>query len=859
MVAITTRATAATGATVKGLPLSNAELDANFINLNNFLLTNSWKEDVLVRAVSNITLSGLQTIDGVTVVAGDRVHVVGQTTAAQNGIYNASSGAWTRSLDADTALKVAGATVTALSGTAQGGLTFTTRFKSTDTLNTTSMAWYQVFDANNVGSTIQAYNAGLQSLSSISAAANSGVVTKTAANTYAIDTSTYAKSGVSQTVSFGTTSTGALTATNLTINTGLIYADTNSTVVRTGATGSEKYWRFDADGAFYALSGGGSFAGQVTSSGGFIAHSTPGGVYFRMKDNSTATGKAVLHYKDTTNYYMLLTADGDANGTFNNLRPFMINLASGYVTMYNGASISGGLTTDGLSVNGNMSLSGTSSLNGNVTVGGSWIEVGAAPGGSGSSGTSSLLRRGSLELRDTNGPYIDLSRDGTTDWHARIQARTDGNLYIDSQSAVILGGGNGGLVYANGGSGKQAGEVLTTNGTQQIVVKNMSFSASGGFTSGSFVANMEVTGPGGTAAGSEALMKFHRPGVFGGLLGLGTDNQLRVGGWSYGDVSYRLWTEQNFDPATKVNTSSLSTSYGASSVAQRDSGGGLYGSFLGTAATSGNGLRLWNGDAAYSIYMSDEANSTWGGRPSNSSVSDYNMYFRMTDGNRGFVFKYGSTAVAKINNAGDFVGARVGSNEWFYNYGAGGLYNDTYGQGIRSSGSAGHSYGTMAPHGSGANGWTGFSLSTDNRLCLMSNTDTVGLHHTSNSWLFSSNMAGDFTFRGNVTAYSDLRLKKDVRPIDNLEARFENLAAGAIMYERDGRTRVGYGAQTIREVNPEFVHEADDAMKIATGTGTLSVDYGETAAVLAAMLKQTRDELAELRALVRELKGNDDA
>jgi hypothetical protein len=43
----------------------------------------------------------LQSIDGVTLVAGDRVLVMGQTTAAQNGIYDASSGNWTRSADAD--------------------------------------------------------------------------------------------------------------------------------------------------------------------------------------------------------------------------------------------------------------------------------------------------------------------------------------------------------------------------------------------------------------------------------------------------------------------------------------------------------------------------------------------------------------------------------------------------------------------------------------------------------------------------------------------------------------------------------------------------------------------------------------
>jgi hypothetical protein len=45
---------------------------------------------------ANSTLTGLQTIDGYTMVAGDRILVTGQTTASANGVYNAATGAWTR-------------------------------------------------------------------------------------------------------------------------------------------------------------------------------------------------------------------------------------------------------------------------------------------------------------------------------------------------------------------------------------------------------------------------------------------------------------------------------------------------------------------------------------------------------------------------------------------------------------------------------------------------------------------------------------------------------------------------------------------------------------------------------------------
>jgi len=50
-------------------------------------------------ARTNITLSGTQTIDGVSLVAGDRVLVSAQTNAVQNGIYVVAAGAWARSAD----------------------------------------------------------------------------------------------------------------------------------------------------------------------------------------------------------------------------------------------------------------------------------------------------------------------------------------------------------------------------------------------------------------------------------------------------------------------------------------------------------------------------------------------------------------------------------------------------------------------------------------------------------------------------------------------------------------------------------------------------------------------------------------
>lgn len=77
----------------------------------------SWKQAVKCATTANITLSGPQTIDGVSVTTGDRVLVKDQTTATENGIYIVKPGAWTRSTDADTGAELVSSTVAVSGGT----------------------------------------------------------------------------------------------------------------------------------------------------------------------------------------------------------------------------------------------------------------------------------------------------------------------------------------------------------------------------------------------------------------------------------------------------------------------------------------------------------------------------------------------------------------------------------------------------------------------------------------------------------------------------------------------------------------------------------------------------------------------
>jgi hypothetical protein len=103
----------------------------------------SWKDKVVAATTGNITLSGTQTIDGVAVVAGNRVLVRAQTAGAENGIYVVAAGAWARAWDADSAAELRSATVLVEQGTVNADKRFAQTADSI-TLNTTPLVFADI-------------------------------------------------------------------------------------------------------------------------------------------------------------------------------------------------------------------------------------------------------------------------------------------------------------------------------------------------------------------------------------------------------------------------------------------------------------------------------------------------------------------------------------------------------------------------------------------------------------------------------------------------------------------------------------------------------------------------------------------
>ena len=111
---------------------------------------------VLVATTANITLSGEQTIDGVSVTASKRVLVKDQGTGSQNGFYLCAAGSWTRTADLPTGASAAGAFCFVEQGTLGGDKGFVcTSNVGSDVVGTNSLVFTQ-FTGSGGGADVSA-------------------------------------------------------------------------------------------------------------------------------------------------------------------------------------------------------------------------------------------------------------------------------------------------------------------------------------------------------------------------------------------------------------------------------------------------------------------------------------------------------------------------------------------------------------------------------------------------------------------------------------------------------------------------------------------------------------------------------
>jgi hypothetical protein len=108
------------------------------------------KASCVVATTANIaTLSGLLTVDGITVAAGDRVLVKNQTAQADNGIYVASATAWARSSDMNAWTEFPAAYTFIEQGTTQADTGWVCTVNQGGTLGSTPVTWAQFSGAGS--------------------------------------------------------------------------------------------------------------------------------------------------------------------------------------------------------------------------------------------------------------------------------------------------------------------------------------------------------------------------------------------------------------------------------------------------------------------------------------------------------------------------------------------------------------------------------------------------------------------------------------------------------------------------------------------------------------------------------------
>lgn len=119
------------------------------------------KASVVVIATANQALTGLPTIDGVTLTAGQRVLLTGQTSGSplysDNGIWTVASGAWSRPSDFAHGSTQQNTFVVVTSGTVGSGQGWVLSGSSSITVDTTAETWV-LFSSAVVGALLAANN-----------------------------------------------------------------------------------------------------------------------------------------------------------------------------------------------------------------------------------------------------------------------------------------------------------------------------------------------------------------------------------------------------------------------------------------------------------------------------------------------------------------------------------------------------------------------------------------------------------------------------------------------------------------------------------------------------------------------------
>lgn len=262
-----------------------------------------YKQAVRVITVANVVLSGgaPSTVDGVNLVAGDRILVAGQSTGSQNGLYDVSvlgtgaNGTWVRTADGDVTGEIqAGMIVMVTEGTAYRDTQWKLTTNNPIIIGTTSLA----FEQNS------AYAFGNISANGTAVLANAvgGTVTLTAGDNIAIT-----GNNTTKTVTIGVTGLSLNSISNGSSNVNVVSSGGDVTI---GVGGAGNVGVFSPTGL--AITGDLSVSGNATLSGNILGDRIVNGT--TSIDIQTASGNANISVGGTSNVTVFSTLGQDVTG-----------------------------------------------------------------------------------------------------------------------------------------------------------------------------------------------------------------------------------------------------------------------------------------------------------------------------------------------------------------------------------------------------------------------------------------------------------------------------------------------------------------------------------------------------------------